>query len=403
MASIHKQPNRACYYCAFYDPEGSRRFRSTGLEDKQVAKTVCTAIDRAAKLGRLGKLSNEKALKVVRETRNSIEDTHGKILADRAENAMRPVIEEFVKMAGGELTRYSVESWLDAWILGHTSASKGTLKAYQRMIDLFKEYLGTHGKRALGTLHPSQIEGFKQHLLGRVGPTTVNHALKALKAAFSKAVAQRQLDFSPAEHIEFIDTAPASRRPFTDMELKAIWEASAGDWVTMIHLGRYTGQRINDCASLTWENADILKQRITLTTQKTNAELDIPMHPTLHKYLSSIAGDNPKAPLCPTLKGKTSSSLSNKFHDLMAAAGLVEKRTHKSRSIGRDQKREQSPISFHSFRYNATTELKEAGVAEALVMKIIGHESRAISRGYTGFDEETTRKAISKMKGIGTT
>ncbi|MCD6052752.1 MAG: integrase family protein [Verrucomicrobia bacterium] len=400
MASIHKQPNRACYYCAFYDPEGTRRFRSTGLEDKQVAKTVCAALERAAKLGRLGKLSNEKALKVVRDTRNTIEDTHGKILADRAEKAIRPVVEEFVKMAGGELTRYTIESWLDTWISGHTSASKTTLKAYTRLIEHFKEYLGTHARRALGTLHPSQIEEFKKHLLGRVGPTTVNHAIKALKAAFGKAVAQRQLDFSPAEHVELIETDPAAKRPFTDPELKALWSAATGDWVTMNYLGRYTGQRINDCANLTWENADILKQRISLTTQKTKAELDIPMHPALHRYLSSIAGDNPKAPLCPSLHGKKSSSLSNKFHDLMASAGLVEKRTHKSRDIGRDKKRQQSPISFHSFRYNATTELKEAGVAEALVMKIIGHESRAVSRGYTGFDEETTRKAVSKMKEI---
>jgi integrase len=358
------------------------------------------AVERAAKLGRLGKLSNEKALKIVRDTRNSIEDTHGKILADRAEKAMRPVVEEFVKMAGGELTRYSIESWLDTWISSHTSASQATIKSYTRLIGLFKEFLGSHAKRALGTLHPAQIEEFKKHLLGRVGPTTVNHALKALKAAFGKAVAQRQLDFSPAEHVEFIDTDPASRRSFTDKELKALWEAATGDWRTMIHLGRYTGQRINDCANLTWENADILKQRIELITQKTKAELDIPMHPTLHKYLSSIAGDNPKAHLCPQLHGKKSSSLSNQFHDLMASAGLVEKRTHKSRDIGRDQKRQQSPISFHSFRYNATTELKEAGVAEALVMKIIGHESRAVSRGYTGFDEETTRKAVNKMKEI---
>jgi hypothetical protein len=61
-------------------------------------------IERAATLARKGKLSNEKALRLMRETRAPIEDTHGKLLADRAHETIRASVEEFLKIAGGELT-----------------------------------------------------------------------------------------------------------------------------------------------------------------------------------------------------------------------------------------------------------------------------------------------------------
>lgn len=365
-----------------------------------MARLVCTAIERASKLAKMGKLSNEKALREVGVLRKAVEDTHGKILADRAEIAFRSVIEEFVKLAGGELTRYTVASWLDSWMTNHTSASKATLVEYQRVVDLFKAFLGARAGKALSTLHPSQIEDFKTHLSKRTGASTVNKALKVLKATFSNAVKKRQLDFSPAEHIEFIETEQVGKRPFTDAELKSLWAVAKGDWLTMLHLGRYTGQRLNDCACITWENVDLLKQRIELVTQKTGAELQIPMHPALHRFLSSIAGDDPKAALCPTLRGKKSSWLSGQFHKLMVEAGLAEKRSHESTGKGRDSRREPPKISFHSLRYNATSELKQAGVAEAIVMKIIGHESKAISRGYTVFDEKTMREAVNKMREV---
>lgn len=54
--------------CAFYDPEGFRRFRSTGTENAKIARTICVNIERAATLTRQGRLANEKALKLVRET-----------------------------------------------------------------------------------------------------------------------------------------------------------------------------------------------------------------------------------------------------------------------------------------------------------------------------------------------
>ena len=161
MASIHKQTGRPNWFCAFYDPEGFRRFRSTGTENAKIARTICVNVERAAALTRQGKLSNEKALKLIRETCEAIAETHGKLAANRAETVLKPAIEEFIRTTGGEFTSYTVSGWLKAWIDGRTDASKATVIEYRRIIEMFLKFLGARADRALTTLQPRQIEDFK--------------------------------------------------------------------------------------------------------------------------------------------------------------------------------------------------------------------------------------------------
>jgi hypothetical protein len=53
-------------------------------------------------------------------------------------------------------------------------------------------------------------------------------------------------------------------------------------------------------------------------------------------------------------------NLSNQFADLLAAAGLREKKNHKNTGKGRGSRRDVEPLSFHSLRRTATTILHEA-------------------------------------------
>ncbi|HUA37056.1 MAG TPA: hypothetical protein VMA35_01500, partial [Candidatus Sulfopaludibacter sp.] len=127
MSSIHRDANKPNWFCCFYDPEGFRRKRSTGTSNAKIARTICVNIELAAALTRQGKLSNEKALKLVRETCSAIAVTHGKLAADDAEKVLNATVEEFIKIAGGEFTSHTVRGWLEAWIKGRTDASKATV------------------------------------------------------------------------------------------------------------------------------------------------------------------------------------------------------------------------------------------------------------------------------------
>jgi integrase len=400
MASIHKQPGRPNWFCAFYDPEGFRRFRSTGTSNAKIARTICVKVEHAANLTRQGKLSNEKGLKLVRETCAAIAETHGELAGTRAEVVLKLAVEEFIRTAGGEFTSYTVRGWLDSWIAGRTDATKATVIAYRRIIDLFLIFLGARADRALTTLQPRQIEDFKSHLTKRVSPSTVNKSVTVLKAALNAAVKSRQLEFNPAEHIEFIQTEPETRRPFTGKELTALLARADTVWRTMIMTAFYTGLRLRDCANLTWRNIELHTETLNILTEKTGRRQVLPLAEPLARHLSRMAGDDPDAPLCPTLHGKPASWLSAQFYKVMVAAGIVEERGHQKTGTGRDGRHEMNRVSFHSLRYNTTSALKSSGVSDSVAMDIVGHETASISRNYTKIDDTAKRAAINKLPDI---
>ncbi len=74
---------------------------------------------------------------------------------------MQSIAEEFIRIAGGELTGYTVRTWMEAWYKGHTDSSKATQTEYRRIADLFLDHLGKRAESALTTLQEAQIEAFK--------------------------------------------------------------------------------------------------------------------------------------------------------------------------------------------------------------------------------------------------
>lgn len=400
MSSIHKVKGKPNWFCAFYNPEGFRRFRTTGTGNASIARTICVNIERASKLAQDNRLSNEKGLKLIRDTCSAIEETHGKLAANRAHDILKGYVEEFIKIAGGELESHTVKGWLNTWLAGRTDASKATVIAYRAVIDLFIKFLGTRADRPLTTLQTKQIEDFKSHLSHRVAPSTINKSIKVLKASFANAVAKRQLEFSPAEHVESIEVEDCNRRPFTSGELKKILQAANVEWQTMILVAFYTGLRLRDCANLTWQNIELHTGTINVLTEKTKRRQVLPLAEPLSRHLQKLAGDNPNAPLCQTLHGKNASWLSKQFYDVMVKAKLAKERDHQSTGKGRDGKREKSQISFHSLRYNTTSALKSSGVSDSVAMDIVGHETASVSRNYTKIDEEAKRVAINKLPDI---
>lgn len=400
MASIHRDGNKPNWFCCFYDPEGFRRKRTTGTENPRIARTICVNVERAAMLARQNKLSNEKGLKLIRETCAAIAETHGALAANRAHEILKGAVEEFIKIAGGEFTSYTIRSWLESWLASHTDASKATMIEYRHEVALFLKYMGARSDRTLTTLQTKQVEAFKEHLAGRVAPSTVNKAVRVLKVAFNNAVAKRQLEFNPAGHVQGVETEKATRRPFTDDELGKLIKAADGEWLTMILIAFYTGMRLRDCANLTWRNVELHTGTINVVTKKTDRRQVLPIAEPLARQLHTLAGDNPDAPLCPSLYGKNASLLSEQFYSLMVKAGLAAKRDHQGKGRGRSARREKSQISFHSLRYNTTSALKNAGVNDSVTMDLIGHETAAVSRNYTKIDDAAKRAAISKLPDI---
>jgi integrase len=86
-----------------------------------------------------------------------------------------------------------------------------------------------------------------------------------------------------------------------------------------------------------------------------------------------------------------SGNLSNQFSDILAKAGLREKAPHRSRGA----RRTSYELSFHSLRHTAVSLLKDAGIPEAAVMELVGHDSKQMSAHYTHVGREALEKAAA--------
>jgi integrase len=178
-------------------------------------------------------------------------------------------------------------------------------------------------------------------------------------------------------------------------------------WQSLIKFGLYTGQRLGDLAALIWAQIDLERDEIRLTTRKTGKPLLIPMAAPLREHLLTLpAVDNPKAPVHPNAfeilhaqNGRVG-TLSNQFSDLLVACGLRGPQPHRSRGIGRTGKRSGLELSFHSLRHTAVSLLKDAGIPDAVVMALVGHESAAMSHRYTHVGKEALSKAAKSLPEI---
>jgi integrase len=178
----------------------------------------------------------------------------------------------------------------------------------------------------------------------------------------------------------------------------------------MVLFGLYTGQRLGDIASLTWQNVDLQSRELRLQTEKTGRRQIMPLAAPVIRYLEALpSSDDPAAPVFPKCSATVTQSgraavLSSQFYGILVSAGLAKKRpAHrkgKGKGIGKAGTRDVSPLSFHCLRHTATSLLKAAGVSDSIAMEFVGHESSSVSRQYTHIPTEALRKAAAKLPDV---
>src|SRR4030095_10715269 len=147
MPSIHRQPGRPYWFCAFsiFNPETnkSRRvFRSTKTRDKKQALEICRAWHRAALKARTGKLSVDAAREVIAQG----------------------VADVFTLANVESLEKHSIKSWCEMWLEAKAiEAGKATRDRYEGIIERFNEFLGAKRDRDLSTLQANEIARFRDH------------------------------------------------------------------------------------------------------------------------------------------------------------------------------------------------------------------------------------------------
>lgn len=385
MSSVHRQKGRKNWFCAFTDAKGTRRFRSTGTTDKREAREICSIWERAAREAATGRLTQERAREIIARGVGDIMATSGDALPSTS-------IESFFK------------SWLDRKSL---EARDRTHTKYASVAEQLLAFLGSKAKRDLAQLTSAELVDFRDHLSKRVAPTTVNIAIKIIRVALNQAKRDGLVDSNQGERVTLLKRQRGGdRRPFTVDELKRLLAVANDEWRGIILVGLYTGLRLGDIATMTWQNLDLARSEISLETAKTGRRQHIPLaEPLIRHFQACPSVDDPAAPVFPEAFGMkqrdpAGGQLSNQFYGILAAVGLVQARTHKATGKGRGAARDTANLSFHCLRHTATSLLKNAGVSDAVAMDIIGHDSAAISRNYTHIDDPTKRAAVNKIPDV---
>jgi len=294
-----------------------------------------------------------------------------------------------------------------------------TIGFYRQATTDFLTFLGPRRAIEISTVCHNDIINYRNEIAQKVGAKTVNHRLKTLRMAFDFAVRQGYARENPLKFVKGLKIDSSQmRRPFTMDEIRGLLAVADPEWQSIIMFGLYTGQRLGDLARLRWRDVDIERGIVSLVTRKTQRALQIPIATPLLEHLRVWKEikrpidrlvwprplDRPVHPRAYETVERCSgrvTNLSHQFIHLLAKIGLRENKPHHIVvADGRNGRRQRSEVSFHCFRHTAVTLLKEAGVPQAVVMELIGHESSLVSQKYTHVGDKALKKAVAELPNV---
>lgn len=377
MASLHKDPRGKSpyWYCAFTLPDGRRAFRSTKHRERKQALEICCQWERSADQGRSGNFTEAQARKVL----NSILENTGQ----------------------APMQTETIQDYFTNWLNGKELANKPrTAERYSTVVEKFLASLGQKARRPLGALTVRDLENFRnQSMDAGKAPKTITVEIKILRIVLNVARRQGRIPTNPAEAVELPKVVSHTRDVFTPEQVRMLLAAANDEWQTAILAGYYLGARLMDVVNLTWENVDLAGGVITYEQRKTGKPVTAPLHPDLKNHLFKLAGDNPRAPLCPALQKRSvggRKGLSETFKLIMRDAGISQQQVKGKGKQGRAF----SKVSFHSLRHTFTSALANANVPAEVRQKLTGHADAATHQKYTHLELQPLQAAIATLPSV---
>jgi len=412
MASIHKKVGASGVESPFWQAKfkglnGRAMWLTTKQMDYRKALAVAERWKKAVELASRWELTQIRTQKIV---------------ADIWELTKTPATVEITKGFLNDLLKHSIsqelagqnfEKFCDEWLDSKKDAratAESTLKRYRPVIQGFLAHLGEKRRQAsVASISAIEIQRFRNsEIQAGKSPTTTNFAIRVLRGLFNTARDQEIIPTNPAKAVQLLPEESEDRVPFDENQVKALLARAGLEWKGMILFGYHCGIRLTDAANLTWENIDDDCRKLTFRARKTakrkkqksGKDSVVYLHSDLKQYLELLpTGDDPKAPLFPSLYGKESGSyggLSNAFSRLMDEAGvkspLGEAKTGKGRRF--------RELSYHSLRHSFISRLANAEVPADIRKQIVGHSSDDIHRRYTHLDLGLQQKAIEKLASV---
>lgn len=260
---------------------------------------------------------------------------------------------------------------------GLADATKAT---YRNILERLRS---EHGDRAVARLKRPDL---KRILAEKADtPSAHNSLLKLLSILMKYAQDMEWRPDDPTLRIKRMRTPEGGHHVWTEAEVARFEEIHPPGTMANLALKELlcTGQRRSDAYRMGWP--DVSDGCIAVVQQKTNARLEIPLHPELARAIAARPRSDPTFLL--NARGRhfaSAASFGNRMREWCDEAGLPE-------------------CSAHGLRHLAAHRLAEAGATPHQIKSITGHKSlREVERYTEGVNQRRlSKEAMAMLLGTG--
>ena len=225
------------------------------------------------------------------------------------------------------------------------------------------------------------IEAYMKKRRERISGAGANRELSLLKHMFNIAIEKGYLGENPAKGVKRSKEAPWRYRfLFSEEEIQRLAAAAGPHLRPILAVAFGTGLRKGDILALQWRDIDLEHGIITLTMQKTEDAIRIPMLPMVREVLERMRTQAKGSPYIFSFNGHKIGDIKTAFRAALRRSGLLEK-----------------GYRFHDIRRTFATMLYNRGVVLTKIQRLLGHKSVLTTERYLGVKFEETRQAIQAL------
>jgi len=307
-------------------------------------------------------------------------DADGKRRVQKRENRIFDIKPE-AKMTFKELSE---------WYLG---LEKVKAKAYYPTLTInLNSFLSEFGSVIVGRIKPADLENYQaKRKKEGYSDSYVDHEVGAARTMLNKAFDNDMVGADTLKVFKRVKkllrrNANARDRILTAEEASKLMAALPLHTRTIIAIAAYTGMRKSEILSLTWDKLDLKQRTIRLEAADTKDRepRKIPISEELYGILRNI----PKA----IHDNHVILYMGKPVKDIRSALTRACKDT--GITYGRFAK---GGFVLHDMRHTFNTNMRKAGVAQSVIMKITGHSTSEMFERYNTVDDSDIRQAAARL------